>query len=150
MSYRQAEDAFRLGDYERAARGYEIFLRIHEPEDIVPRAYYKLALARFRQGDSDECLRVLDRMERQLEGRKFPRVDQLRGDVEQARGNTVSALRWWEIAWMEAEGDERIEMFRHIRTGVSQLDESALASARTVLQADETRALVDARLRHGG
>jgi ABC-type branched-subunit amino acid transport system substrate-binding protein len=149
LAYRQAEDAFRLGDYERAERGYEAFLRLGEPDDLVPRAYYKLALAEFRQEKYSECLRVLDRMERQLEGRKFPRVDELRGDVEKARGNTVSALHWWETAWSNAEGEERIELYRRIRGAISELDESALAPARAVLQSEETRALIDARLRRG-
>jgi ABC-type branched-subunit amino acid transport system substrate-binding protein len=149
LSYRQAEDAFRLGDYERAVLGYESFLRLEEDEDLLPRAYYKLALAEFRRGRAADCLQALDRMERRFPGTKWPRVDELRGDVEQSRGNAVSALRWWEIAWSNAEGDERLALHRRIRALIAEMDASALTPARAVLQSEEIRALVDARLRPG-
>ena len=98
LPYRQAEDAFRLGDYERAAAAYKAYLRVAEEDELVPRAYYKLALAEFRRGQHAQCLAVLDEMDAELPGRRFARVYELRADCEQARGNGVSAVRWWEMA----------------------------------------------------
>jgi ABC-type branched-subunit amino acid transport system substrate-binding protein len=150
LAYRQAEDAFRLGDYDRAVRGYEVYLRHPEVDDLIPRAYYKLALAEFRRGNYTECVQVLDRMERGFEGRRWPRVYELRGDVEQARGNTISALHWWEMAWLNGKGEDEAEFYQRIRKAISELDDTALAPARAVLESEETRALIDARLRGAG
>lgn len=147
LAYRQAEDAFRLGDYDRAVRGYEVFIRQPEIDDLIPRAYYKLALSEFRRGNYTECTEVLDRMERRYPGRKWPRVYELRGDVEEARGNSVSALRWWEMAWADADGTDRAEYYRHIRKAIAGMDAAALAPARAVVQSDELRTLIDARMR---
>ena len=41
LPYRQAEDSFRLGNYEKAARGYQIFVDSESSDDypeLVPRA----------------------------------------------------------------------------------------------------------------
>ncbi|MGH7786184.1 MAG: penicillin-binding protein activator [Candidatus Binatia bacterium] len=153
LPYRQAEDNFRLGNYEKAARGYQIFLdseSADEFEDLVPRAYYRMALAEYRRGRFTECLTVLDKMERELPDRQWPQVYSLRGDAELARGNTISALRWWELGYDSAEGAERREARQHIVDALDRMDQAALTRARGVLTTPDMRALVDARLKAKG
>jgi len=153
LPFRQAEDNFRLGNYEKAARGYEVFLDSEssdEYDELVPRAYYRLAMSEYRRGRYTECLAVLDRMERRLPDKQWSQVDLLRGDAELARGNPISALRWWEEGWKIADGDEKREARQHIADALDRMDPSALPRARTVLTTDEMRALVDARLKSPG
>ena len=69
LPFRQAEDNFRLGNYEKAVRGYQVFLdsaSSDEYEELVPRAYYRMAMSEYRRGRYNECLAVLDRMSRRL------------------------------------------------------------------------------------
>jgi ABC-type branched-subunit amino acid transport system substrate-binding protein len=153
LPFRQAEDNFRLGNYEKAVRGYQVFLDSESSDDyeeLVPRAYYRMALSEYRRGKYNETLAVLDRMERRMSDRQWAQVDNLRGDAELARGNPISALRWWEEAWRIGEGADRREARQHIVDALDRMDPSSLARARTVLSTDEMRALVDARLRPGG
>jgi len=153
LAFRQAEDNFRLGNYEKAVRGYQVFLDSEssdEYEELVPRAYYRMAVAEYRRGRYTECLGVLDRMERQLPDEQWPQVYSLRGDAELARGNPISALHWWEEGWEIADGQEKREARQHIADALDHMDASALARARTVLTAEELRAMVDARLKSPG
>ncbi len=149
LPYRQAEDAFRLGDYDRAVRGYRVFLQSGEGEELVPRALYKWAVAEFRRKRYEECLRVLDEMERRFPKQQWMQVYELRGDAEEARGRVISALRWWELAWAAASGDQRRVLHRRIADALSRLNEVGLRNAQAVLGNAEFQSLVDARL-HGG
>jgi ABC-type branched-subunit amino acid transport system substrate-binding protein len=154
LPYRQAEDSYRLGNYEKAVRGYQIFLdseASEDYEDLVPRAYYRMAMSEYRRGRYAECLAVLDKMERELPDRQWAQVNLLRGDAELARGNSISALRWWEQAWDVAETDEeRREARQHIADAIDRMDPAALARAKSVLTTPEIRSMVDRRLRAGG
>ncbi len=150
LPYRQAEDAFRLGDYERAARGYQVYLRSGDAEELVPRAYYKLALSQFRRKQYQECLNTLDELDRAYPKRQWAQALELRGDTEEARGNTISAIRWWEQAWLAADGDHRIILRRRLNEAIGRLDTRGLVGARAVLQTPEIQSLVDARLKGGG
>ncbi len=147
LAYRQAEDAFRLGDFERAVHNYQIFLRSGEAKDLVPRAYYRMALAEFRRGRYDDSLAVLDEMERRFPEKQWSEVYELRGDDEEARGNIVSAVRWWEFAWKTARGEDKRALHQRISAALSHMDEAALTRTRPLLSTNEFRSLVDARLR---
>lgn len=153
LPFRQAEDNFRLGNYDKAVRGYQVFLDSESSDDyeeLVPRAYYRMAMSEYRRGRYNECLAVLDRMERRLGDRQWAQVDALRGDAELARGNPISALRWWEEGWVIASGEEKREARQHIVDALDRMDPSSLARARTVLTTEEMQSLVDARLRSSG
>jgi ABC-type branched-subunit amino acid transport system substrate-binding protein len=150
LPFRQAEDNFRLGSYEKAVRGYQVFLDSAASDDydeLVPRAYYRMATAEYRRGRYTECLAALDRMERRLPDKQWPQVDALRGDAELARGNPISALRWWEEGWKIADGEEKREARQHVADALDRMDPSSLARAKTVLTTEEMQALVDTRLR---
>jgi ABC-type branched-subunit amino acid transport system substrate-binding protein len=153
LPFRQAEDNFRLGNYEKAVRGYQVFLDSGSSEDyeeLIPRAYYRMAMAEYRRGRYNECLAVLDRMQRRLPDKEWAQVDELRGDAELARGNPISALRWWEEGWKIGNAEEQREARQHIVEALDRMDPSALPRARSVLTTDEMRGLVDARLQPGG
>jgi ABC-type branched-subunit amino acid transport system substrate-binding protein len=153
LPFRQAEDNFRLGNYEKAVRGYQVFLdssSSDEYAELVPRAYYRMAMSEYRRGRYTECLAVLDRMDRRLPDGQYPQVYALRGDAELARGNPISALHWWEEGWLIADGEEKREARQHIVTALDRMDPAALARARSVLTTDEMRSLVDMRLKTPG
>lgn len=150
LPYRQAEDSFRLGNYEKAARGYQIFVDSESSDDypeLVPRAYYRWALSEYRRGRYAECLATLDKMERRLPDREWPQVYALRGDAELARGKTMAALRWWEQGWQASEGEERRAAKQHIGEALDRMDAASLNRARAVLTAPPLQAMVDDRLR---
>lgn len=150
LPYRQAEDSFRLGNYEKAVRGYQIFLDSESSEDypeLVPRAFYRQALSEYRRGRYAECLTTLDKMERRLPDRDWPQVYTLRGDAELARGKTMAALRWWEQGWEVSEGEERRAAKQHIADALDRMDATSLRRARDVLVAPPLQDLVDQRLR---
>ncbi len=152
LPYRQAEDSFRLGNYEKAVRAYQIFLDSESSDDypeLVPRAYYRLALSEYRRGRYAECLAALDKMERRLPDKEWPQVYTLRGDAEQARGKTMAALRWWEQGWEVSNGEDRRDAKQHIADALDRMDAASLTRARDVLTAPPLQALVDERL-HGG
>jgi ABC-type branched-subunit amino acid transport system substrate-binding protein len=144
LPYRQAEDAFRLGDYERSAAAYRAYLKVAEEKDLIPKAYYKLALAEFRRGRYTECLAALDELDAEMPDRHWVRVYELRADAEQGRGNVVSSIRWWEMAWIDSDTEHRVELERRIRQAVAELPPSALPSVRAIVQTPEIQALVDA------
>jgi ABC-type branched-subunit amino acid transport system substrate-binding protein len=147
LPYRQAEDAFRLGDYERAVRGYRVFVGTQEQEELIPRAYYKMALAEFRRGRYEACLEVLDELEKRFPDERWAQVPALRGDAEEGRGNLISALRWWEIAWQSAENDAQAALQRRLADGIRQMPADVLQAAKKVLSTAEAHALVEARLK---
>src|SRR5215467_5432838 len=153
LPFRQAEDSFRLGNYEKAARDYQIFLDSEASEDydeLIPRAYYRLAMAEYRRGRYGECLAALDRMERRLPDKQWPQVDILRGDAELARGNPISALHWWEEGWKISDGEDKREAHQHIADALDHMDAATLTRARTVVTTSEVKAMVDSRLHGSG
>jgi ABC-type branched-subunit amino acid transport system substrate-binding protein len=153
LPFRQAEDNFRLGNYDKAVRGYQVFLdsdASEEYDELVPRAYYRMAMSEYRRGRYAECLAVLDRMQRRLPNKDWPQVYALRGDAELARGNPISALHWWEEGWKIADGGEKNEARQHIAAALDRMDPSTLKRARTVLATSEMRAMVDLRLQSPG
>jgi ABC-type branched-subunit amino acid transport system substrate-binding protein len=150
LPYRQAEDSFRLGNYEKAVRAYGIFLDSESADDypeLVPRAFYRMALSEYRRGRYAECLAVLDKMERRLPDKEYPQVYALRGDAEMARGKTMAALRWWEQGWKVSDGAERRQARQHIADALDRMDPNSLAHARQVLTEEPLQRLVDERLR---
>jgi ABC-type branched-subunit amino acid transport system substrate-binding protein len=147
LAYRQAEDAFRLGDYERAVRAYRVFVEDEEDnEDLVPRAYYKMALAEFRRERYGECLSVLNEMERHFPNYEWHQTYTLRGDAELRRGNTVTAMLWWERAWDAAERDDRRKLTKRLEESIATLNRPTLVRARAALSTEEIRELIDARI----
>lgn len=152
LPYRQAEDNFRLGNYEKAVRAYGIFLDSASADDypeLVPRAFYRMALSEYRRGRYAECLSVLDKMERRLPDKEYPQVYALRGDAEMARGKSMAALRWWEQGWQVSDGEERKQAKQHIAEALDRMDPQSLARARQVLTEEPLQRLVDERLKGG-
>lgn len=149
LAYRQGEDAFRLADYDRATRAYRIFIDTDQRDDLVPRAYYRLAFSEFRRGQAESAIDVLDELDRRYPKRKWAQVYELRGDIEEARANDISAVRWWEMAWQVAEGDQRVVLRRQLANRLARMDDATLVAARSVLTSEELQAYVDARLRGG-
>jgi len=145
LPFRQAEDAFRLGDYDRAISGYRVFLRSNEREDLRPRAYYKWALAEYRRGDDTKAISVLNDMQQAFPDDQWPQVYSLRADAEDHRGNVLSALHWWEMAWQAGDAQEKQRISNRIQEALAPMDAKSLAKARSVLTEPDLAALVDRR-----
>jgi len=143
LAFRQAEDSFKLGHYDRAAHGYRIFIDSNETGELVPRAYFKLARSEFRLGRFDECVATLDELERRYPDDEWRQVYELRGNAEAARGNPVSAVHYWERALDGADRSRRALLRQQISDAVRKMDPQAVARTRTVVTKDETRRLID-------
>lgn len=146
LPYRQAEDAFELGDYDRAVRGYRIFVQMDEADEYVPRAYYKMALAEFRRERYSECLAVLEELERRFLDYEWSQAYVLRGDAELRRGNAVSAMMWWERAWT-VDDDEQPKIRRRVEAAVAGMNRATLKRIHETVSTEEIQRLVDDRVR---
>lgn len=149
LPFRQAEDSFKLGHYERAAHGYRIYIDSGEVPELVPRAYFKLARSEFRLGNYDQCIATLDELERRYPDEEWRQVAELRGDAEYSRGNPVSAVFQWERALERAEGPRRAALRQRISDAAARMDPQTAARARAVVTRDDTRALIDAATGRG-
>lgn len=144
LAFRQAEDSFKLGHYDRAAHGYRIFIDSNETGELVPRAYFKLARAEFRLGRYDRCVATLDELERRYPDEEWRQVYELRGNAEFARGNPVSAVHYWERALDAADRSRRALLRQQIADAVRSMDHETVARTRTVVTKEDTRRLIDA------
>lgn len=149
LAYRQGEDAFRRGDYDRAARNYRVFLEHEEGGALAPRAYLQLARAEFGRGQMKVCLDVLDEM-----GRRYPdelRSDayELRAQVDESRSNLISALHWLELGWIESRGEQRRKLWGRMEDIADRMSPEALKRAEPVLDTFEVRGLVRQRIEPG-
>lgn len=143
LPFRQAEDSFKLGHYDRAVHGYRIFIDSNEAPDLVPLAYFKLARAEFRLGHMDRCIAALDELQRRYPKQEWRQVDELRGNAEYARGNPVSAVYYWERAMMASDRPRRVQLRQQIADAVRPMDADMVARVRAVVIKDETRQLID-------
>ncbi len=144
LPFRQAEDSFKLGHYDRAVHGYRIFIDSNEVPELVPRAYFKMARAEYRLGNYDKCIAALDELEARYPDDEWRQVYELRGDAENARGNTVSAVLFWERALEDADRSRGALLRRRISEAAAQMDRDTATRARAVVTRDETRVLIDA------
>ncbi len=144
LPFRQAEDSFKLGHYERAAHGYRIYIDSGEVPELIPRAYFKLARSEFRLGNYDRCIATLDELERRYPDEDWRQVAELRADAEYSRGNPVSAILSWERALEKADASRKKLLRQRISDAAAKLDEETAARARSIVTRDDTRALIDA------
>ena len=149
LPFRQAEDAFRLGHYDRAVHGYRIFIDSGQEAALLPRAYFRLAKSEFKLGRYDECIKVIDELQRRYPNEEWRQVDELHGDAEWARGNEVSAVHFWEMAMRDAPRERGLLLRRRISDAIGQMKPESLKRVRTVLDDPDLRALADRALAGG-
>lgn len=150
LAFRQAEDSFKLGHYDRAVHGYRIFLDSNDVPELIPRAYFKLAQSEFRLGNYDGCIGALDELQARYPEEDWRQVNELRADAEYARGNPVSAVLFWELAIEDADRSRAILLRRRIADAAAKMDDETAARARSVVTRDDTRTLIDAARAPGG
>ena len=126
LPFRQAEDSFKLGHYDRAAHGYRIYIDSNETPELLPRAYFRLAQSQFRLANHEGCLATLDELQRRYPDERWRQVFELRGDAEYARGNAVSAVLFWEQALEVAERPRKVLIRRRITDAVDRMDPDQL------------------------
>lgn len=144
LPFRQAEDSFKLGNYDRAVHGYRIFIDSNEMPELVPQAYFRLARAEFRLRHYDRCIAALDELQRRYPGTEWREVYEMRADAEYSRGNPVTAVLFWERAHEEAKRPRRLLLRQRISEASAKMDAETAARARKVVAHAETRALIDA------
>ncbi|HVN86022.1 MAG TPA: penicillin-binding protein activator [Candidatus Binatia bacterium] len=106
--FRLAEDAFARGDYAAAAQTYREFIDTTAPDPaFLPRVYYQMALAQYRQQQYQATLASLDELHNRVPDRRWVQVQALRGDTELALGHRKEAAMAWESAWLVAQPAER-------------------------------------------
>lgn len=144
LPFKQAEDAFRLGHYDRAVHGYRIFLDSGEAAELIPRAYFRLAKSEYRLARYDQCIAAIDELQSRYPDTEWRQVYELRGDAEWARGNEVSAVHFWELAIEDAEPARQALLRRRINDAIEQMEADSLARVRTVLQDPQLQARAEA------
>ena len=141
-SFRRAEEASVRRDYVTAATEYRRFIDGKPDPAYLPRAYYQLALAQYRQHLYSEALATLDESQPQVKGIRSVQVCALRGDAELGLGKHASAVFAWEEAWLVATPAERPRIQERLISVRDQLtpDERAdvdqtvsIASVREIL-----------------
>ncbi|HUI26200.1 MAG TPA: ABC transporter substrate-binding protein [Candidatus Kryptonia bacterium] len=108
-SFRRAEEAFIRHDYAAAAAEYRRFIDGKPDPAYLPRAYYQLAVAQYRQQLYSASLATLDELKQRDDrvGGQSVQTFALRGDVEVALGQRTSGVLAWENAWQVAKPVER-------------------------------------------
>ncbi len=143
LAFRQAEDSFKLGHYDRAVHGYRIYIDSNEVPELIPRAYFKLAKAEYRLGNYDGCIVALDELQARYPREDWRQVDELRADAEYSRGNTVSAVLFWERALARSDRARIMLLERRISDAAAKMDEETAARTRSVVTRERTRGLID-------
>ena len=150
LPFRQAEDSFKLGHFDRAVHGYRIFIDSNQAGELIPRAYFKLAQAEMRLKRYNRCIATLEELGRRYPDDEWREVYELRGDVELARNNSVSAVHYWERALESAERPRRVLLRRRISDAIHTMGPESLMRARTVVSTQEVRTLIDNAMGGGG
>lgn len=149
LPFKQAEDAFRLGHYDRAVHGYRIFIDSGESPALIPRAYFRLARSEYKLGRYDESLKVLDELERRYPDEEWRQVYELRGDAEWARGNEVSGVHFWELALRGASSSRQALLRRRIAEAIDRMKPDSLEKVRAILDDPQLRARAEEALARG-
>lgn len=140
---RRAEAAVERSDYREAVAIYAAFLESDPPQEFVAQAMYKLALSQFRLGRHAEALQTLERLRARFPGGRWVQVWTLSGDIEQARGNRVTALTWWDGAWAVAASGERGQLSARIIGLVRSLSDPERRHARRLAATAFVRRALD-------
>jgi len=149
LPFRQAEDAYRLGHYDRAVHGYRIFIDSGQEPVLLPRAYFRLARSEYKLGRYVECIKVTEELQRRYPDEEWRQIYELRGDAEWALGNEVSAVHFWEMALRGAPRERKLLLRRRIADAIDRMKPESLERVRAVLDDPELRALADQALARG-
>lgn len=146
LAIRLGDDAFRLQDYEAAIEDYGVYIDSVERGEYTPLAFYQTALCWYRLEQYEQCLDVLDELDRRYQNDHWVQVDALRGDALYKLDRRSAALIAWDEGWRVAEPEERPELRRRIVTVLREMDEDELVETREVVRSPDVVALVEHHL----
>lgn len=135
-SLRRADAAFERGDYAAAVLLYRGYLDSHADGDARVQAAYRMAASYYRLGRYDDAARVLDDLRQDDPDGKWPAVMALYGDVEKARGRNVSALLWWERAYVAGSERDQGQLSARINALVDEMSDAERQQARPLSSTD--------------
>lgn len=139
LTLKKADDAFRLGDLDRAARAYRIYLEENPSDEAAATAWYRLARIEAERGRYREALKTLDELERHFPEGRWPAADFLRGRAYWGLGYRIAALQSWERARSQASGKLRSQIDREIRSRIPALSAGERQKALELIHSSTIR-----------
>lgn len=134
-AYYMGETYLRRGQLDKAVDAYKVFLE--DPGQgaarYMPRAYYMLAFAYYRQGRQTEALETLDELERRYPELESVQVWTLRGDVSRDLGYRVQALQEYDEAWRFAGQMDRVRLETRFNAVLKEMSTDELAQAERLI-----------------
>jgi len=125
-SFQLAEKRLRIGEHERAAEGFSLFLAQTVDPTFRPRGYYGLAQAQFALGEHRQAIDTLDLMYAEFAGEVWYQASAVRGDAQYALGNRTEAFLAWEESWAYSTAPDRGLIERRMEAAVPELREEEL------------------------
>lgn len=151
-AYYMGETNLRRGELEQAVQAYQVFITDPgpNPDIYLPRAYYMLAFAYYRQGKYDRALATLDDLERRYPQMDSVQVWTLRGDTSRALGNPVQALQEYDEAWRYSGQLDRVRLETRISSILREMSVEQLGQAEQLVSDPVVHALVSRQLVESG
>lgn len=134
-AYYLGETYLRRGQIDLSIDAYKVFINDpgYNPDLYLPRAYYMLAFAYYRQAKYEEAMATLDELERKYPASDSVQVWTLRGDVSRDLGNRVQALQEYDEAWRFAGSMDRIRLETRVQSTVKEMSLDELAQAERLI-----------------
>ena len=134
-AYYLGETHLRRGQLELAVDSYKVFITDpgYNPDLYLPRAYYMLAFAYYRQEKYEDAMATLDELERRYPTMDAVQVWTLRGDVSRDLGNRVQALQEYDEAWRFAGPVDRIRLETRVQSTIKEMSVDELAQGERLV-----------------
>ncbi len=143
MSFLNAEDALRRGDFEVAAVGFATYLAGSSDRTYRARAYYQLAQAQYGLHRYEETLEALNELEAQFPRDRWPQTAALRGDAQYALGHRTDAMLAWEEAWARGNDRDREVLRARLERTAGELSERELRDLGEMLTIPAVRLILE-------
>lgn len=143
MSFLNAEDALRRGDFEAAAVGFSTYLAGGSDRTYRARAYYQLAQAQYGLHRYQETLEVLNELEAQFPRERWPQTAAMRGDVQYTLGHRTDAMLDWEEAWARGNDRDREILRARLERTAGELSETEVRDLAGMLAIPAVRQILE-------
>lgn len=140
---RRADAAFQRGEYPESILLYKSFLGTDPDDEDYVRASYRMATAYHRLGRDEEAAKVIENLRDRYPEGDWPAVWAVYGDIEVARGHNVSAVLWWERAYVVAPENDRGQLSSRIANLVMEMSPEERNQVRTLATTELLRQAMD-------
>jgi ABC-type branched-subunit amino acid transport system substrate-binding protein len=134
-AYYLGETYLRRGQLDQAVDAYKVFIADPgaNPDLYLPRAYYMLAFAYYRQGRLEDAMSTLDDLERRYPDMDSVQVWTLRGDVSRDLGYKVQAVQEYDEAARFAGPMDRIRLETRFSNLLKEMNVEELTQAESLV-----------------